>query len=70
MQVITIIIYTTIFDYTFIIKNLIYCNNLLNYKNFTDYINLIIRKVAIKAIISFIIKKFAIYINIAEKVVI
>lgn len=54
-------IHTTVFDSITMTKDLIDCNGSVNYKSFTDYPNLIIQKVAIEVIISFVAERFAIW---------
>lgn len=42
--------------------------NLISYKNFVNNKNLVIKKIAAKAIISFIVKKFIAYMNATREV--
>lgn len=63
-------IYTTVINYSVIIKDLIDYDSPIDYKNLADYTSFIIQKVIIEVIIIFIIGVFAIYINDIEKVAI
>lgn len=43
MQAITNMVYTTVFDYIAMTKDLIGCNSQINYESLADYANLIIQ---------------------------
>lgn len=42
MQVIAIVVYKTIFSFIIMIKNLISCNNPIDYKSFANYTSFVI----------------------------
>lgn len=54
MQIVTHVIYKTVFGYIAMTKNPIGCDSAVNYKSPADYISLVIQRVAVEAIIVFI----------------
>lgn len=53
-------VHTSIFDCIAVIKNLIGCNSLVDYKSFADDTNLVIQKVSVEAMIVFVMGGVAI----------
>lgn len=53
-------VYTTIFSFITLNKNLINCNSFVDYKSLADYTSLVIQNVAVEAMIVFIAGRVAI----------
>lgn len=70
LQAIIIVVYTTIFGYIIMTRDLFGYNNLVDCKSLTNYAHFIIQKVGDEVIINFDTKKFATYVNVVEELVI
>lgn len=53
-----VVIHTTVFGGIAMTKDPISCNSPIDYKSFTDYMNLLTQKVAVKVMIGFVIGRF------------
>lgn len=67
MEIVADMVYTTIFSYITMTGDLIGYNNLIDYKNFTNYTYLVIQRIDNKIMINLDAEGFVVYINATEK---